>query len=52
MKEQNVSRAAWANMQRVNPLAAIFVELVTRYPDTIERLQMLPRRHGKVHTWL
>lgn len=54
----NVSRAVWANMLRVSPrtvekweqggqvspLAATFVELVTRYPDTIERLQSLPRR--------
>ncbi|MGB6688621.1 MAG: hypothetical protein WBE76_12340 [Terracidiphilus sp.] len=54
----NVSRAVWANMLRVSPrtvekweqggqvspLAATFVELVTRYPDTIERLQTLPRR--------
>lgn len=54
----NVSRAVWANMLRVSSrtvekweqggqvssLAATFVELVTRYPDTIERLQTLPRR--------
>ena len=54
----NVSRSVWANMLRVSPrtvekweqggqvspLAATFVELVTRYPDTIERLQTLPRR--------
>jgi putative transcriptional regulator len=54
----NVSRAVWASMLRVSPrtvekweqggqvspLAATFVELVTRYPDTIERLQTLPRR--------
>jgi putative transcriptional regulator len=54
----NVSRAVWANMLRVSsrtvekweqggqvsPLAATFVELVTQYPDTIERLQTLPRR--------
>ncbi|WP_069955828.1 helix-turn-helix domain-containing protein [Pseudacidobacterium ailaaui] len=54
----NVSRAVWANMLRVSPrtvekweqggqvspLAATFVELVTRFPDTIERLQTLPRR--------
>lgn len=53
----NVSRAVWANMLRVSPrtvekwqqggqvspLAATFVELVARYPDTIERLQSLPR---------
>jgi len=54
----NVSRAVWANMLRVSPrtvekweqggqvspLAATFVELVAHYPDTIERLQTLPRR--------
>lgn len=54
----NVSRAVWANMLRVSPrtvekweqggqaspLAATFVELVARYPDTIERLQALPKR--------
>ena len=54
----NVSRAVWANMLRVSPrtvekweqggqvspIAATFVELVTQYPDTIERLQKLPRR--------
>ena len=54
----NVSRAVWANMLRVSPrtvekweqggqaspLAATFVELVTQYPDTIGRLQTLPRR--------
>jgi putative transcriptional regulator len=54
----NVSRAVWANMLRVSPrtvekweqggqvspLAATFVELVTRFPDTIDRLQTLPRR--------
>lgn len=54
----NVSRAVWASMLRVSPrtvekweqggqvspIAATFVELVTRYPDTIERLQALPRR--------
>jgi putative transcriptional regulator len=54
----NVSRAVWANMLRVSPrtvekweqggqvspLAATFVELVTRYPDTIDRLQTLPKR--------
>lgn len=54
----NVSRAVWANMLRVSPrtvekweqggqvspLAATFVELVTQYPDTIERLRTLPRR--------
>ena len=54
----NVSRAVWANMLRVSPrtvekweqggqvspIAATFVQLVTQYPDTIERLQSLPRR--------
>ena len=54
----NVSRAVWANMLRVSPrtvekweqggqvspLAATFVELVLRYPDTIQRLQTLPKR--------
>jgi putative transcriptional regulator len=54
----NVSRTVWANMLRVSPrtvekweqggqvspIAATFVELVTKYPDTIERLQSLPRR--------
>ncbi len=54
----NVSRAVWANMLRVSPrtvekweqggqvspLAATFVELVAHYPDTVERLQTLPRR--------
>ncbi|MGA9068972.1 MAG: hypothetical protein WB424_01880 [Terracidiphilus sp.] len=54
----NVSRAVWADMLRVSPrtvekweqggqvspLAATFVELVLRYPDTIERLQALPKR--------
>ncbi len=53
----NVSRAVWANMLRVSPrtvekweqggqaspLAATFVELVAQYPDTIERLQTLPK---------
>lgn len=53
----NVSRAVWANMLRVSPrtvekweqggqvspLAATFVELVAHFPDTIERLQTLPR---------
>jgi len=59
----NVSRAVWADMLRVSPrtvekweqggqgssLAATFVELVVRYPDTIERLQTLPRRVAKAH---
>ena len=54
----NVSRSVWANMLRVSPrtvekweqggqvspLAATFVELVSRYPDTIARLQTLPKR--------
>lgn len=54
----NVSRSVWANMLRVSPrtvekweqggqvspLAATFVELVSQYPDTIERLQTLPKR--------
>jgi putative transcriptional regulator len=54
----NVSRPVWANMLRVSPrtvekweqggqaspLAATFVELVCRFPDTIERLQTIPRR--------
>ena len=54
----NVSRSVWASMLRVSPrtvekweqggqvspLAATFVELVSRYPDTIERLQSLPKR--------
>ncbi|MEI9969386.1 MAG: hypothetical protein WDM87_12470 [Terracidiphilus sp.] len=58
----NVSRAVWANMLRVSPrtvekweqggqvspLAATFVELVASYPDTIERLQTLPRRVSRV----
>jgi DNA-binding transcriptional regulator YiaG len=56
-KEFNVSRSVWANMLRVSPrtvekweqggqvspLAATFVELVSHYPDTIERLQTLPK---------
>jgi putative transcriptional regulator len=58
----NVSRAVWANMLRVSPrtvekweqggqvspLAATFVELVLRYPDTIDRLQALPRRVSRL----
>jgi putative transcriptional regulator len=58
----NVSRAVWAKMLRVSPrtvekweqggqvspLAATFVELVSRYPDTIERLQALPRRVSRL----
>jgi putative transcriptional regulator len=57
-KKFNVSRSVWANMLRVSPrtvekweqggqaspLAATFVELVSQYPDTIERLQTLPKR--------
>ncbi len=60
----NVSRAVWANMLRVSPrtvekweqggqvspLAATLVELVAHFPDTIERLQTLPRhvsRHSR-----
>ena len=56
-KEFNVSRSVWANMLRVSPrtvekweqggqvspLAATFVELISQYPDTIERLQTLPK---------
>jgi putative transcriptional regulator len=58
----NVSRAVWANMLRVSPrtvekweqggqvspLAATFVELVVQYPDTVERLQALPRRVARL----
>ena len=58
----NVSRAVWAKMLRVSPrtvekweqggqaspLAATFVELLLRYPDTIERLQALPKRVSRV----
>ena len=57
----NVSRAVWAQMLHVSPrtvekweqggqassLATTFVELVSRYPDTIERLRTLPRRTGR-----
>jgi len=57
----NVSRAVWANMLRVSPrtvekweqggqaspLAAMFIELVSQYPDTIERLQALPKLASK-----
>ena len=53
----NVSRSVWADMLRVSPrtvekweqsgqaspLAATFVELVSQYPDTIARLQTLPK---------
>lgn len=62
----NVSRAVWANMLRVSPrtvekweqggqvspLAATFVELVVNYPDTIERLQTLPRRVSRTRKQL
>lgn len=58
----NVSRSVWANMLRVSPrtvekweqggqvspLAATFVELVAKYPDTVERLQTLPRRIARI----
>jgi putative transcriptional regulator len=58
----NVSRAVWANMLRVSPrtvekweqggqvspLAATFVEMVSKYPDTIERLQALPKRVARL----
>lgn len=53
----NVSRAVWANMLHVSPrtvekweqggqaspMAATFIKLVSQYPDTIERLQTLPK---------
>lgn len=56
-----VSRPVWANMLRVSPrtvekweqggqaspLAATFVELVCRYPDTVERLQTIPQRAAR-----
>ena len=59
----NVSRPVWANMLRVSPrtvekwehggqaspLAATFVELVSRYPDTIERLQTLPKHLSRAN---
>jgi putative transcriptional regulator len=58
----NVSRSVWANILRVSPrtvekweqggqvspLAATFVELVAKYPDTVERLQSLPRRVARI----
>jgi putative transcriptional regulator len=59
VREQfNVSRPVWARMLRVSPrtvekweqggqaspIATTLVELVSRYPDTIERLHGLPRR--------
>jgi hypothetical protein len=34
----------WEQGGQVSPLAATFVELVLRYPDTVERLQTLPKR--------
>jgi hypothetical protein len=34
----------WEQGGQVSPLAATFVELVSRYPDMIERLQALPKR--------
>jgi hypothetical protein len=34
----------WEQGGQVSPLAATFVELVEQYPDTIERLQTLPKR--------
>jgi len=57
----NVSRAVWAKMLHVSPrtvekweqggqistLAATLVELVSRYPDTIERIQGLPVRAAR-----
>jgi putative transcriptional regulator len=57
----NVSRALWARMLHVSPrtvekweqggapssLAATFVELVACYPDTIQRLQSLPRHRSQ-----
>ena len=60
----NVSRSVWASMLRVSPrtvekweqggqvspLAATFVELVSQYPDTIERLQSLPRRVSRANS--
>jgi hypothetical protein len=33
----------WEQGGQVSPLAATFVELVSQYPDTIERLQALPK---------
>jgi len=57
----NVSRAVWAKMLHVSPrtvekweqggqistLAATLVDLVSRYPDTIERIQGLPVRAAR-----
>ena len=38
----------WEQGGQVSPMAATFVELVSRYPDTIERLQTLPKRIARV----
>jgi hypothetical protein len=38
----------WEQGGQVSPLAATFVELVIRYPNTIERLQTLPRRVSRL----
>ncbi|MBZ5520880.1 MAG: hypothetical protein LAP21_01345 [Acidobacteriia bacterium] len=62
-KKFNVSRPVWAQMLHVSPrtvekweqggqistVAATLVELVSRYPDTIERLQNLPVRVARKH---
>jgi len=62
-KKFNVSRPVWAQMLHVSPrtvekweqggqistVAATLVELVARYPDTIERLQNLPVRVARKH---
>src|SRR5258708_26793145 len=59
----NVSRPVWAQMLHVSPrtvekweqsgqistVAATLVELVLRYPDTIERLRNLPVRAARNH---
>lgn len=59
----NVSRPVWASLLRVSPrtvekweqggqaspLAATFVQLVSRYPDTIDRLQTLPKSISRSH---
>lgn len=59
----NVSRSVWAQMLHVSPrtvekweqggqistVAATLVELVSRYPDTIDRLQSLPMRAARPH---
>jgi len=58
----NVSRAVWANMLRVSPrtvekweqggqvspLAATFVDLISKFPDTVDRLQTLPKRVARL----